>query len=106
MTKLLAPKIDRFIDQYQVDLNGTQSAIRAGYRSKTAAQQASRLLRNVEVQQTIAIRHKELAEMLAWDVERLFEEAETNLELARTGGYKGAGSANVALEFIGGLRDR
>jgi len=29
------------------------------------------------------------------------DEAEVNLELARTGGYKGAGSANGALEFIG-----
>ena len=49
MTKQLGPKIGRFVDEYQVDLNGTQAAIRAGYSERTAAQQASRLLRNVKV---------------------------------------------------------
>ena len=85
---LILIKIDRFVDEYLRDLNGTQAAIRAGYSSKTAAQQASRLLRNVKVRQAIAARQKQLAEKRAWDVERLVEEAETNLYLARTGGYK------------------
>ena len=101
MKKQIGPRIDRFVDEYLVDLNGTQAAIRAGYSEKTAAQQASRLLRNVKVQQAIATRQKELAEKRAWDVERLVDEAESNLELARTGGYKGIGSANGALELIG-----
>ena len=100
MTKQMGPKIDRFVDEYLRDLNGTQAAIRAGYSSKTAAQQASGLLRNVKVRQAIAARQKQLAEKRAWDIERLVDEAETNLELARSGGYKGAGSANGALEFI------
>ena len=99
MTKQLVPKIDRFVDEYLVDLNGTQAAIRAGYSSKTAAQQASRLLRNVKVQQAIATRQKELAERRAWDVERLVDEAEVNLMAARE--EKQIGSANGALEFIG-----
>ncbi len=30
MTKQLVPKIDRLVDEYLVDLNGTQAAIRAG----------------------------------------------------------------------------
>ena len=85
MKKQIGPRIDRFVDEYLVDLNGTQAAIRAGYSEKTAAQQASRLLRNVKVQQAIATRQKELAEKRAWDVERLVDEAETNLELARSG---------------------
>ena len=67
MTKQLVPKIDRFVDEYLVDLNGTQAAIRAGYSEKTAAQQASRLLRNVKVQQAIATRQRELAERRGWD---------------------------------------
>ena len=101
MIKQIRPKIDHFIEEYLMDLNGTQAAIRAGYNSKTAAQQASRLLRNVKVRQAIAARQKQLAEKRAWDVERLVEEAETNLDLARAGGYRGAGSANGTLEFIG-----
>ena len=39
----------RFVDEYMVDLNATQAAIRAGYSAKTAAEQACRLLINVKV---------------------------------------------------------
>lgn len=46
----LTPKQSRFVDEYLIDLNATQAAIRAGYSAKTAEQQASRLLRNVKVQ--------------------------------------------------------
>src|ERR1700751_1632756 len=40
----------RFVEEYILDLNGKQAAIRAGYSPKTAEVQASRLLRNVKVQ--------------------------------------------------------
>ncbi len=36
----------RFIDEYLVDLNGTQAAIRAGYSPKSAAVTAAKNLRN------------------------------------------------------------
>ncbi len=39
----------RFCDEYMVDLNGKQAAIRAGYKPKSAESQASRLLRNAKV---------------------------------------------------------
>lgn len=45
----LNPRQARFVDEYLVDLNATQAAIRAGYSAKTAEQTASRLLRNVKV---------------------------------------------------------
>ena len=99
MTNQLVPKIDRFVDEYMVDLNGTQAAIRAGYSAKTAAQQASRLLRDVKVQQAVAVRQQQLAEKRAWDVDRLVDEAEENLNKARL--LHQMGSANGALEFIG-----
>jgi phage terminase small subunit len=44
----------RFVDEYLIDLNGTQAAIRAGYSPKTANEQASRLLANVNIQLLIA----------------------------------------------------
>ena len=47
---MLTPKQARFVEEYLVDLNGKQAAIRAGYTSKTAEVQASRLLRHVTVQ--------------------------------------------------------
>jgi Terminase small subunit len=49
----LTPKQARFVEEYQVDLNGTQAALRAGYSHKTADQQASRLLTNVKVQEAL-----------------------------------------------------
>lgn len=53
------PKQQRFVDEYLVDLNATQAAIRAGYSQKTANEQAARLLANVSVQAAIAERMKE-----------------------------------------------
>ena len=49
----LAPRQSRFVDEYLVDLNATQAAIRAGYSEKTADSQSARLLVNVKVQSTI-----------------------------------------------------
>lgn len=50
----LNEKRQRFVEEYLIDLNGTQAAIRAGYSAKTANEQASRLLTNVNVQQAIS----------------------------------------------------
>lgn len=51
---MLSPKRQRFVDEYLLDLNATQAAIRAGYTPKTATQQGSRLLTYAEVQAAIA----------------------------------------------------
>jgi phage terminase small subunit len=45
----LTTKQHAFVDEYLVDLNGTQAAIRAGYSPKTANEQAARLLAKVSV---------------------------------------------------------
>ncbi|HXV97751.1 MAG TPA: terminase small subunit [Anaerolineae bacterium] len=47
--KELTPKQKSFALEYLKDKNGTQAAIRAGYSPKTACEQASRLLANVNV---------------------------------------------------------
>ena len=44
----------RFVEEYLIDLNARQAAIRAGYSPKTAQEQASRLLANVKVQTAIS----------------------------------------------------
>jgi hypothetical protein len=44
MSHELTPKQHRFVDEYLLDLNATQAAIRAGYSPRTAEQQAARLL--------------------------------------------------------------
>lgn len=48
MAKLTA-KQEMFVQEYLIDLNATQAAIRAGYSTKTANEQGSRLLANVNV---------------------------------------------------------
>lgn len=53
MAKLTA-KQKRFVEEYLIDLNATQAAIRAGYSVKTAQEQSARLLSKVMVQQAIA----------------------------------------------------
>ncbi len=49
----LTRKQQRFADEYLVDANATQAAIRAGYNEKTAYSQGQRLLKNVEVKKYI-----------------------------------------------------
>ncbi|HHE3599680.1 terminase small subunit [Pasteurella multocida] len=49
----LTDKQKRFIEEYLIDLNATQAAIRAGYAEKTANREGSRLLSNVDIQEAI-----------------------------------------------------
>ena len=57
---MLTDKQQRFVDEYLVDLNATQAAIRAGYSAKTANEQGARLLANVSVQNAIRERQEVL----------------------------------------------
>lgn len=52
----------RFAEEYVVDLNATQAAIRAGYSAKTAGQQAEKLLRKAEIQAYLAEFRKKVQE--------------------------------------------
>jgi phage terminase small subunit len=45
----MTPRQQRFVDEYLIDLNATQAAIRAGYSARTAEQQGPRLLGKVEI---------------------------------------------------------
>ncbi len=60
--KKLTPKQQRFVDQYLIDVNAKQAAIRAGYSAKTAEVQGCRLLRKVQVQQSIQKGQEALSE--------------------------------------------
>ena len=45
----MTSKQKRFADEYLIDCNATQAAIRAGYSEKTANEQGTRLLANVSI---------------------------------------------------------
>ncbi|HIF5510040.1 terminase small subunit [Pasteurella multocida] len=49
----LTDKQKRFVEEYLIDLNATQAAIRAGYAEKAANREGSRLLSNVDIQEAI-----------------------------------------------------
>lgn len=51
--KELTPKQQRFVDEYIVDLNAKQAAIRAGYSARSAEVQGCRLLSNANVQEAV-----------------------------------------------------
>ena len=43
----------RFVEEYQVDGNGSQAVLRAGYKTKHPAEMAYRLLRNTKVKHSL-----------------------------------------------------
>lgn len=51
----MTPKQRRFVEEYLIDLNGTQAAIRAGYSARTANEQAARLLANVSIMSEVRV---------------------------------------------------
>ena len=62
LLRALPAKQQRFVEEYLIDLNQTQAAIRAGYSERTANEQATRLMKNKRVAAAIeagkAIRSK------------------------------------------------
>lgn len=70
----ITEKQKRFADEYLVDLNATQAAIRAGYSPKTAEATASRLLRNVKVADYLQERRSALQERTDITQERVIAE--------------------------------
>ena len=55
----LTPKQRKFVEEYLIDLNATQAAIRAGYSADTAHVQGPRLLENVRVRSLLEASLKE-----------------------------------------------
>ena len=115
----LTPKQQMFVKEYLIDLNATQAAIRAGYSEKTAAEQASRLLNNVNVASRIEEEKNKRADKLGltaeWVLENLHniavrcQQAEPVMKwdynekkLIETGEFQfDSKGANRALELIG-----
>lgn len=67
-------KQQRFCEEYLIDLNATQAAIRAGYASKTAYSQGQRLLKNVEIAEHIAELKSNQSERTRITADKVLEE--------------------------------
>lgn len=79
----LTPKQQRFVDEYLIDLNATQAAIRAGYSEKTANEQGARLLVNVSVKQAIEAGMKKRSEETGIDAKYVLETIVDTVERCR-----------------------
>ena len=79
----LTAKQARFVDQYLIDLNATQAAIRAGYKKHTAGQIGHELLKKPEIIDAIdaaKIARSERTKIDAdWVLKRLADEADADL---------------------------
>lgn len=59
---MLTAKQQRFVDEYLIDLNATQAAIRAGYSATNADVTGPRLLGNVRIAEAVAVAMKARSE--------------------------------------------
>lgn len=115
-TNKLTDKQKAFCEEYLIDLNATQAAIRAGYSEDTAKQQGSRLLTNVDVQEYVSELQEERSNRVQLDADYVLQglldlhkicigEKEITVtdadgSLTTTKVFKEAG-ANKALENLG-----
>lgn len=79
----LNAKQQRFVEEYLIDLNATQAAIRCGYSERTAYSQGQRLLKDVEigaaVEKAIAARSERTRVDAEWLLTRLADEAQADV---------------------------
>lgn len=95
----LTPKQQRFVEEYLVDLNATQAAIRAGYSARTAAVQASRLLTNVNICFAVKAGQAKRADAAEISQSWVVKKLRKNAELAHS--IEQPGPANRSYELIG-----
>ena len=79
----MTPKQERFVEEYLIDLNATQAAIRAGYAESGASVEGTRLLANAKIAEAVAEAKKQRSERTNidadWLLTRLAQEADADL---------------------------
>lgn len=74
MENKLTERQEQFCNEYLIDLNATQAAIRAGYKEKTAYSAGQRLLKHVEIQKRIQQLKNERSERTEISQDRVLKE--------------------------------
>lgn len=72
--KKLTPRQIKFANEYPVDLNGTQAAIRAGYSPRSANPKASAMLKDPRIAALIAKKMDQRSERTEVTADRIVEE--------------------------------
>lgn len=70
----LSPRQERFVQEYLIDLNATQAAIRAGYSAKSAAEIGRQLLEKTGVAEAVARAKAERSARIGLTADRVLEE--------------------------------
>ena len=97
-------KQERFAQEYMIDMNATQSAIRAGYSEHTAYSQGQRLLKHAEVAATIQAGQAEFRERMEVSRESVTEQLDTAYEQAKDNGQPAAMvQASMGIAKVHGL---
>ena len=71
---MLNEKQKQFCEEYIIDLNGTQAAIRAGYSKKTANRIASELLTKLDIQEYICELKNKRSERVKYSQDELMRD--------------------------------
>ena len=107
------PRQARFVEEFLIDVNAKEAAIRAGYSPKTAKQKGHALRQLPKIQEAIIAaiqaRSKRTEAEQDWIIERLIENVNRAMTVepvmvggVKTGEYVYQGSvANKALELLG-----
>ena len=101
----LPAKRKRFVEEYLIDSNGRQAAIRAGYSPKTAQMQASQLLTYPGVADAVAAGQAELAERSAVKAEDVIREL-AKLGFANIEDYTSNNGSDLAIDLADMTRDQ
>lgn len=87
----MTEKQARFVNEYLVDLNATQAAIRAGYSGKTAYKIGAQLLQKTSVAQAIEKAQKARATRLSRQAEDVLKDInDVTVEARAAGDFKSA----------------
>lgn len=79
----LSPRQAKFVDEYLIDGNGTQAAVRAGYGAAGARVAAYRLLSNVAISSLIEARRQADADRLSITRENVLQQLLEAFSMAR-----------------------
>ena len=95
----LSPQQERFCQEYVVDLNGKQAAIRAGYSEASAMTQASDILRRPKVAARVEVLQAQLTGRIQLNAESVIHQLMLDHKDAKTAGHHNA--AVRATELLG-----
>lgn len=105
---MLKAKQQRFVEEYLVDLNATQAAIRAGYSARTANRIASENLSKPDIASAIQTARAEMSERTRRTVDDVMADIRRRGQLAEEAGDFGPALKAAELEgrHLGAFEDR